>query len=67
MASQTRALIEELIRLRTREGRGSDHFVRAHLILNGIDPDAIGPSDPDDPEQVRTLRKMIEAFRSQGH
>ncbi|MBN1606689.1 MAG: hypothetical protein JW940_08645 [Polyangiaceae bacterium] len=68
MASQTRALIDELIQLRTAQGKakGTDHFLRAHLILHGIDPDAVGPTDPDDPEHVRVLRKMINDFRLQG-
>jgi hypothetical protein len=66
MAGQTRTLIDELIRLRTSHGKAGDHFVRAHLILSGIDPDANGPTDPDDPEHVRVLRKMIDDFRSQG-
>lgn len=67
MAGQTRALIDELIRLRTHQGKGSDHFIKAHLILSGIDPDAVQSTDPDDPEKVQLLRKMIEDFRSHGH
>jgi hypothetical protein len=66
MAGQIRALIDELIRLRTSQGKGTAHFVKAHLILSGIDPDAVAATETDDPEHVRLLEKMIEDFRSHG-
>lgn len=63
MAGTVKRLIDELIHLRTRNRPGSQHFVRAHLVLNGIDPDAHDELSRDDPELVATLAKMIADFK----
>ncbi len=64
MAGQIRRLIDELLALRTAHGSGSNHFVRAHLILNGIHPDRYSANSEDDPERIRILQKMIADFRA---
>ncbi len=64
MTGTAKRLIDELIQLRTRNRPGSQHFVRAHLVLNGIDPDAYNEVSPDDPDVVLALKKMISDFRA---
>ena len=63
MAGKIRGLIDQLIQL--RGGGRSDrlHFVRAHLTLNGIDPDGFGPESADDPVLEQQLQTMIESFK----
>jgi hypothetical protein len=64
MAGQIRRLIDELMQLRTARATGSTHFVRAHLILHGINPDQYSLKSEDDPERIRILEKMITDFRA---
>lgn len=63
MSGNVKRLIDELIHLRTRNRPGSQHFVRAHLVLNGIDPDAYGELTQDEPDVVARLTKMIADFK----
>lgn len=63
MAGRIKQLIEELIILRSRGRTGLEHFVRAHLVLNGIDPDGFDEKSADDPEIVRALQQMISDFK----
>ena len=63
MAGRIQELIDELVRIRT-QGRGSGgHFVRAHLVLSGIDPDRYDASSVDDPEVIQQLETMIASFK----
>jgi hypothetical protein len=62
MAGRTRQLIDQLITLRAGKNSGVSHFLRAHLLLKGIDPDAHDEHTPDDPEKVATLEQMIRDF-----
>ncbi len=64
MAGKIRRLIDELMQLRTARATGSGHFVRAHLILHGINPDRYSSSSEDDPVRIRILEKMIADFRA---
>jgi hypothetical protein len=63
MAGNVKRLIDELMLLRTHKRPGSQHFVRAHLVLNGIDPDEYHDHTPDNPEAVVSLKKMIADFK----
>jgi hypothetical protein len=38
MAGRIKRLIDELIEVRAAGNAGVEHFLRAHLALNGIDP-----------------------------
>ncbi len=63
MAGRTKQLIDELIELRAGPDAGLSHFLRAHLLMKGIDPDAHTETSADDPKHVAVLQKMIEDFR----
>ncbi|MDD9945352.1 MAG: hypothetical protein OXU20_30190 [Myxococcales bacterium] len=65
MAGKVHELIEELVKLRSA-GSGSDHFLRAHLMLNGIDPNEFDEASADDPDVVAQLQKMIDDFKRKG-
>jgi hypothetical protein len=56
MAGRIKQLIDELVRLRTKNNPKVEHFVRAHLVLNGVDPDAYDLGSADDPVKIRALR-----------
>jgi hypothetical protein len=62
MAGRTKHLIDQLIALRARNNVGVSHFLRAHLLLKGIDPDAHDEHTPDDPEKIAVLERMIQDF-----
>jgi hypothetical protein len=66
VSGRVRQLIDELVRLRARGRPGTEHFVRAHLALNGIDPTAYEAGAPDDEEAIRRLEAMIEEFHHDG-
>lgn len=63
MAGKIRKLIDELVAVRTKGSASVAHFVRAHLVLSGIDPDRFDETSADDPDIVARLEKMIEQFR----
>ena len=63
MAGRVHKLIEELVKLRSGGGSGTDHFVRAHLMLNGIDPSQFDETSVDDPNVVAKLQAMIDSFK----
>jgi hypothetical protein len=65
MAGRVRKLIDELIELRTRGSDSVTPFLRAHLMMRGINPDAYTESSPDDPAKVAALEAMIADFREQ--
>jgi hypothetical protein len=56
-------LIQELVQLRSKGRTEMTHFVRAHLMLSGIDPDQFTETSPDDPEVIARLQRMIADFR----
>ncbi|MFC1642285.1 hypothetical protein ACFL5O_06305 [Myxococcota bacterium] len=62
MAGRIRQLIDELSAVRGKGQSGIGHFLRAHLILQGINPDRHTASSPDDPEKIRILQKMLRDF-----
>lgn len=64
MAGRVKQLIDELVELRARGNSTVVHFLRAHLVLNGIDPDAYSEQTPDDPDRIQQLEKMIMDFRA---
>lgn len=63
MAGTVKRLIDELILLRSGNRPGNQHFIRAHLVLNGIDPDSHTETTADDPNTILALKKMIADFR----
>ena len=63
MAGRIRQLIDELGVLRTQGQPGLQHFLRAHLMLNGINPDHYTTKSQDDPNKIRVLEKMIRDYR----
>jgi hypothetical protein len=65
MAGRVKHLIDELILLRASGNPGIEHFMRAHLMLNGIDPTRYNESSPDDAIKERRLEQMINAFSRQ--
>jgi hypothetical protein len=65
MAGRVKHLIDELISLRAAGNQGVEHFMRAHLMLNGIDPARYTESSPDDVKKERCLEQMINAFSRQ--
>jgi hypothetical protein len=62
MAGRVKKLIDEFIELRTAGQQGLEHFVRAHLVLSGVNPNLHTASSPDDPALEKKLRKMIADF-----
>ena len=63
MAGKIQRLIDELVEVRTKGRAALTHFVRAHLVLSGIDPDQFDETSADDPEIVARLERMIDDFR----
>jgi hypothetical protein len=62
MAGRVKHLIDEFIQLRAAGNPGVMHFVRAHLMLMGIDPERYTERSPDDEGKEQALRKMIRDF-----
>jgi hypothetical protein len=60
-----KALVDELVQLRTKGISSLEHFVKAHLALNGIDADAYTDTSPDDYNKIRLLEKLIEEYRAE--
>jgi hypothetical protein len=65
MAGRVKYLIDELISLRAGGNPGIEHFMRAHLMLNGIDPARYTEFSPDDELKERRLQQMITSFSKQ--
>ncbi len=65
MAGRVKRLIDELIELRSAGNPGVAHFMRAHLMLNGIDPSRYSATSPDDASKERRLQEMIDDFSRQ--
>lgn len=62
MAGRVYQLIQELYRVRGA-GESTQHFVRAHLVLSGINPDDHTLTSPDDARKVAVLEKMLADFQ----
>jgi hypothetical protein len=62
MAGKVRQLIDELVQLRSRGTPALAHFVKAHLALKGIDPDAYDERSADDPAKIQVLEHVIHDF-----
>jgi hypothetical protein len=65
MPGRVKSLIEELIRVRARGRPGLEHFVKAHLVLKGIDPDAYDEKSADEHDKIQVLEQMIRDFKQQ--
>lgn len=63
VSGNIKRLIDELITLRTQGNEALAHFVRAHLVMKGIQPDRYTDSSPDDPKVIAELERMISDFR----
>lgn len=59
-------MINELIQLRAGDSPGLEHFLRAHLVLQGINPDVYTEQSPDDAKVERRLLQMIQDFQRKG-
>ena len=64
MPYKAKRLINDLIELRGGASSGVTHFLRAHLLMKGIDPEAYDERSPDEPETVRVLEQMIHDFQA---
>jgi hypothetical protein len=64
MAGRIHALIDEIVRKRAKGDTALEHFVRAQLLMKGIDPAKYGPTSDDDPTVLKRLEEMDEAFSS---
>lgn len=62
MQGRAKQLIDELVALRTNGNPSLAHFVRAQLMMRGINPDRIDASTPDDPRVITELQQMIASF-----
>jgi hypothetical protein len=62
MAGRVRQLIDELIELRAGGNQGVAHFLKAHLMLNGIDPSQHTANSKDDRQKELRLESMISEF-----
>jgi hypothetical protein len=65
MAGRVKALIDELLQLRAKGVPSLEHYVKANLALNGIDPEQYTETSADIPTAVLTLERMIQDYRSQ--
>ena len=62
MAGKVHKLIQELYHIRGTVP-SSLHFVRAHLVLSGIDPDEYDEHTRDDASKVAQLERMLQDFQ----
>jgi hypothetical protein len=62
MAGRVKQLIDELIELRAGGNQGVAHFLKAHLMLNGIDPSRYTAASEDDRQKELRLESMINDF-----
>ena len=65
MSGRIKQLIDELIQIRTAGKPGSEHFVRANLVLNGIEPERYTDRSDDDQQIIVKLEQMISIFRKE--
>ena len=63
VAGTIKQLIDQLVELRTSNNPSLVHFVRAQLMMRGINPDRYTTTSPDDPKIVEQLHTMIAQFR----
>ncbi len=66
MAGMIHSLIDEIVQLRGGGNSGIGHFVRAQLLMKGIDPSRFDASSKDDPKIIATLTKMKHDFQNLG-
>ena len=62
MAGRVHRLIQQLYEVRGK-GSSSLHFLRAHLVLSGIDPDEYTETTRDEAHKVLLLEKMLADFQ----
>lgn len=62
MTGRVHQLIQQLFALRGG-GPSGQHFLRAHLVLSGINPDHHDESSRDDERKVALLEKMLADFQ----
>ena len=62
MAGKVHKLIQQLYEIRGT-APSSLHFVRAHLVLSGIDPDEHNEQSKDDAHKVAQLERMLKDFQ----
>ena len=62
MAGKIHHLIQEIMRKRTKGNPGLEHFVKAQLMMKGIDPGKYGPGSDDDLAVIQKLQEMSRKF-----
>jgi hypothetical protein len=62
MPGRVKQLIDELCHLRALGNPGVVYFVRANLMLHGINPESYHANSPDDESVERTIEEMIAGF-----
>lgn len=63
MAGRTKVLIDELVQLRTKGKSALLPFVRAQLMMRGINPDHHSATSADDARIVKQLEDMLAEFK----
>ena len=64
MAGKVRALIEQLIELRTKGQQGLVAPLKIKLIMKGVDPDLFDDSSPDNPV---VIHRIITIAKEMGY
>ena len=62
MSIRTQELLNKVVNMRTGNKPTYAHFVRAQLLLKGIDPDKITATSDDDPIIIQKLEQMMREF-----
>jgi hypothetical protein len=62
VAGKVRELIDRYYEKRAHDNPTMAHFVRAQLILKGIDPDKFNEKSEDNPDVIRKLTQLLREF-----
>ena len=62
MAGRIKRLIDQVIEVRAGSNAVVAHFLKAHLMMNGVDPTRYTESSPDDPAKEEVLEQMLRDF-----
>jgi hypothetical protein len=62
LPGRIKTLIDEYFERRCGTNASLRHFVRATLMLKGINPDKFDERSPDDPATLATLQRLLTEF-----